>query len=236
VLGLDRGCTAAQIQAAWRVLAKQHHPDVNGGSREALARTQELNAAHEALGNPARRAEYDKGHAAPKISRAPNRAGQPAGNLAKDAHLRVEEFLRGTNLEVRVNDIGNPEGAEIYGLVVPPGTAPGTRFKIPRDGIPGRSFVVVRVRARPDFRFKVRGTDLRCDLRVSFQRARQGGTERVRGAAGNFLRVPIPGKVSHGEIIRIPGEGLPRPRGGRGDLLVRITYRPEIRIIRAQAR
>ena len=28
------------------------------------------------------------------------------------------------------------------------------------------------------------------------------------------------------------GEGLPKPRGGRGDLLVRVTYRPEVRVTR----
>jgi DnaJ-class molecular chaperone len=90
----------------------------------------------------------------------------------------------------------------------------------------------VRVKARPDFRFKTRGSDLRCDLKITFQRAMQGGTESVRGATGNFLRVQILKKVSRGEIIKIPGEGLPKSRGGRGDLLVRILYRPEVRITR----
>ena len=48
--------------------------------------------------------------------------------------------------------------------------------------------------------------------------------------------MPIPRGAVRGEIIRISGEGLPRPRGGRGDLLVRITYRVEVRIARASAR
>ena len=52
----------------------------------------------------------------------------------------------------------------------------------------------------------------------------------IRGLAGAKLRVPIPRGVSRGEIVRVAGEGLPRPRGGRGDLLVRITYRIEVRI------
>jgi hypothetical protein len=33
--------------------------------------------------------------------------------------------------------------------------------------------------------------------------------------------------------VRLLDEGLPKPRGGRGDLLVRITCRPEVRITRA---
>ena len=147
--------------------------------------------------------------------------------------LSIQEFLRGARLEVRVDDPGNPDGAEIYELIVPPETAPGTRFKIPRDEKFGRSFVVVRVKARPDFRFKVRGSDLRCDLKINFQRAQQGGVESVRGAMGNFLRVTVPKKVSRGEVLRIVGEGLPKPRGGRGDLLVRTLYSPNVQIRRA---
>ena len=94
----------------------------------------------------------------------------------------------------------------------------------------------MKARVRPDFRFKARGSDLRCDLRISSQRATQGGTESVLGATGNFLRVQIPARVERGEIIRIAGEGLPKARGGRGDLLVRVLYRPEIRITRASRR
>jgi len=54
----------------------------------------------------------------------------------------------------------------------------------------------------------------------------------IRGLAGGMVRVPIPRGVGRNEIIRIGGEGLPKPRGGRGDLLVRITYRVEIRLAR----
>jgi DnaJ-class molecular chaperone len=222
------------------VLAKQHHPDVNGGAAHAAARTRELNAAYEVLSDPVQRQTYDAELAAPKKSPAQKRTGQPAnqaaGNIAKDVHLGILEFLHGTRLEVRVNDAGNPDGPETYELIVPPETAPDTRFKIPRDEKIGRSFVIVRVKARPDFRFKVRGSDLRCDLKINSQRAQQGGTESVRGATGNFLRVQIPKKVSRGEIIRIAGEGLPKPRGGRGDLLVRIIYRPQVQITRASVR
>lgn len=235
-LGLDRRCTEAQIRAAYRVLAKQHHPDVNGGCAHSAARTRELNAAYEILSNPAQRQAYDTELAAPKKSSTQKRASHSAGNIAKEVHLRLEEFLRGARLEVRVNDAGNPDGVETYELIIPPETAPGARFKIARDEKLGRSFVVARVKARPDFRFKVRGSDLRCDLKINFQRALQGGTESVRGLTGNFLRVPIPKKISRGEIIRIAGEGLPKSRGGRGDLLVRIVYTPQVTIKRPSGR
>ena len=91
----------------------------------------------------------------------------------------------------------------------------------------------MQVKARPDFRFKPRGSDLRCDLKIKAERAAQGGTEMIRNLTGAMLRVVIPRGVGRNEIIRIAGEGLPKARGGRGDLLVRITYRVEVRVTRA---
>ena len=231
-LGLDRRCTLAQIRAAYRLLAKQQHPDVNPHSPAALARTQELNAAHEILSDPDLRAAYDRELDTPKKSSVKPSPAKIQRNLAQDILLRPEEFLRGTKREVRVNDPVNPHGAEIYELVIPPETAPGTRFKISRDETFG-GWVQLRVKAQPDFRFKVRGSDLRCDLKIKAERAAQGGVELVRGLTGGMVRVPIPRGVGRNEIIRIGGEGLPKQRGGRGDLLVRVTYRVEVRVMRA---
>lgn len=230
-LGLHRGCTDAQIRAAYRVLAKQHHPDVNGGALEASARTQELNAAYETLSDADQRRAYDDELALPKKS-APRSTPKAQRNVAQDVLLRLDEFLRGTKLEVHVNDPGNPDGAESYPLTVPPETAPGTRFRVERAGFYSGGIVSVRVKAKADFRFKVRGSDLRCDLKINFQRAQNGGVESVRSVAGNFLRVTIPKKVARGEIISLANEGLPKSRGGRGDLLVRILYNPAVQIKR----
>lgn len=235
-LGLDRDCTVAQIRAAYRLLAKQHHPDVNPGSPDALARIQTLNAAHEILSDPAQRLAYDQARAASSKSRAPAHTAKFKRNIAQDVHLRIEDLLRGTTLDVRVNDPGNSSGPEIFQLTVPPETAPGTRFRLPRTTPSGGGFVVLRVRARADFRFKIRGADLRCELRISLQRATQGGVESVTGANGKRLRVQIPRGVARGETIRLDGEGLPKPRGGCGDLLVRIGYQPEVRIARTSGR
>lgn len=234
-LGLDHHCTGDQIRAAYRVLAKQHHPDVNPGSPEAMSRTQQLNAAYEVLSDPERRRVYDEAQKSAKPRKSSAQTTRAERNISQDAHLRIDEFLRGATLEVRVNDPANLMGAEIYELAIRPMTAPGTRFRVARAGQFDGGFVIVRVRARADFRFKVRGSDLRCDLRITPQRAAQGGSEMIKGVTGP-LRVNIPRGVARGEILRVAGEGLPKPRGGRGDLLVRITYRPEVRITRVSRR
>ena len=235
-LGLHRHCTAEQIRTAYRLLAKQHHPDLNPNSPAAVAHTQALNAAYEILSDPERRQAYDCELDATPPAQPTVGIGRTERNVAQEVHLRIEELLRGVTLEVRVNDPGNPAGPETYPLVVPPETAPGVRFRVPRAAPFAGGFVFVKVRVKPDFRFKARGADLRCDLKLKPERAAQGGTEMVRGATGTLLRVPIPRGVGRGEVVRLAGEGLPKPRGGRGDLLVRLTYRPEVRITRTAGR
>ena len=233
-LGLDHHCTDAQIRTAYRLLAKQLHPDVNHGTRDAIAQTQALNAAYEILSDTDRRKAYDDElHACEK---QPARKTKSHRNISQDVHLRVEDFLRGTKLDVRVSDPANSGGPETYELIVPTETAPGAKFKLPRTSAAGGGFVLVRVKVRPDFRFKVRGSDLRCDLRISSQRATQGGAEMVATANGSRVRVQIPRGVERNEIIRVPGEGLPKTRGGRGDLLVRVVYRPEVQFTRSKER
>lgn len=231
-LGLDRRCTGDQIRTAYRLLAKQHHPDLHPCSPEAVARTQALNAAYETLDDPDRRKAHDLDLDAATNAKSRTSAGRIERNVSRDVMLRLEDFLNGTTLEVRVNDPANPNGAECYELVIPPGMTPGARFRLPRDEPFSGGFVMVRARARPSLRFKVRGADVRCDLRIKPERATQGGSEMIQGITGQMIRVHIPARAKRGEIIRIPGEGLPRPRGGRGDLLVRVTYRTEIRITR----
>jgi DnaJ-class molecular chaperone len=235
-LGLDRRCTAAQIRAAYRALARQHHPDLNPNSPAAIARTQLLNGAHEILSDPELRHAYDRELDAPKKPAAPARTARGQRNIFRDVNLKLEDFFRGTTREVRVNDPANPDRTEVYELVIPPDTAPGTRFRLPRDGSFAGGFVRLKAKALPSFRFKVRGSDLRCDLKINPQLAAQGGVEMIRSVSGALLRVQISRGVSRGEVLRIPGEGLPRPRGGRGDLLVRVTYRPEVRILRPAGR
>ena len=197
-----------------------------------MKRTQAINSAYETLIDPARREVYNQSCESIERTSTSSRKTRSERNVSQDLQLRIVDFLHGASLEVRVNDPSNPNGAETYELDVPPGTAPGARFRVERTASPEGGFVLVRVRARPDFRFKVRGSDLRCDLRISNNRATQGGLEMVAGAAGDRLRVQIPARVARGEVLRIEGEGLPTPRGGRGDLLVRIMYRPEVRITR----
>ena len=235
-LGLPRDCTSEQLRAAYRSLTKQFHPDLNPNSGAALRISQELNTAYKILSDPLRRQDYDHTLGAPEKPDSRDRKTKHDPPLSREVHLRLKELIHGTSLEVRIDHPALSDGPELYPVAIPPGTAPGARIRIPRSPPFSGSFVLIRIRMLPDFRFKVRGSDLRCDLKISTQRAVHGGTEMIPGIAGTSLRVQIPPRVGRGEIVRLPGEGLPKPRGGRGDLLVRLIYRPEIRITRKPGR
>src|SRR5262249_1810488 len=59
VLGLSRRANSEDIKAAYRILAKGSHPDLNRSDREAEQRIQDINRAYETLGDPERRTAYD---------------------------------------------------------------------------------------------------------------------------------------------------------------------------------
>src|SRR5215207_1563577 len=65
VLGVQRGASDADLKAAFRKLAMQHHPDRNPGDKDCEQRFKELNEAYDVLKDADKRAAYDRfGHAA----------------------------------------------------------------------------------------------------------------------------------------------------------------------------
>ncbi len=65
ILGVQRTATDAELKAAFRKLAMQHHPDRNPGDKDCEHRFKELNEAYDVLKDGDKRAAYDRfGHAA----------------------------------------------------------------------------------------------------------------------------------------------------------------------------
>src|SRR5690348_4680463 len=65
LLGVPRGADDAAIKAAYRRLAKEHHPDRKNGCKESEAHFKAINQAYDVLKDPQKRAAYDRfGHAA----------------------------------------------------------------------------------------------------------------------------------------------------------------------------
>jgi len=78
LLGVHHQATTAEVKAAFRKRAAEHHPDRNPGDPEAQVRFRELNEAYQILSDPQKRAAFDRyGPAAFRPGGTNGRAGIP---------------------------------------------------------------------------------------------------------------------------------------------------------------
>lgn len=116
-----------------------------------------------------------------------------------------------------------PEGREID-VKIPAGIESGKQIRLkgqgrpdPFGGPPGDALITINVRPHPQF--APVGHDLRHELSVPLADAVLGGAVRVPTLDG-AVEMKVPAWSSSGRTMRLKGKGLPRPGGGRGDLLV----------------
>jgi molecular chaperone DnaJ len=60
-LGVDKKASAEEIKKAYRKLARRYHPDRNPDDKQAEERFKEISQAHDVLGDPEKRKQYDSG-------------------------------------------------------------------------------------------------------------------------------------------------------------------------------
>jgi molecular chaperone DnaJ len=60
-LGVDKKASADEIKKAYRKLARKYHPDRNPDDKQAEERFKEISQAHDVLGDPEKRKQYDSG-------------------------------------------------------------------------------------------------------------------------------------------------------------------------------
>ena len=98
-LGVAKSATAKEIKAAYRKLARKHHPDMNQGNAKAEARFKEIGEAYEVLSDPEKRKRYDQLGADWKSHRpaAPGAGAWPGGRAGPGGLWRPRG-LRGRGL------------------------------------------------------------------------------------------------------------------------------------------
>lgn len=111
-------------------------------------------------------------------------------------------------------------------VTVPAGVSAGEMIRMPRmgeaifQGTPGDLYVKLHVATGGAF---VReGDNILMTLNIKLTDALLGADYKIKTLDGEE-NVRIPLGITHGELIRIKGRGVPHGRGSRGDLLIRIA-------------
>lgn len=154
----------------------------------------------------------------------------PGADQETQIQLSVEEAYRGGRRSIT---LAGPGGERSYDVNIPRGVTDGQRIRLAGQGGRGSGNappgdLYLRVRIKPDSRFRLEGRDVHVVLPVTPWEAALGAAVPVP-TPGGTAKVTVPGGSSSGRRLRLRGEGMPNPRGSAGDLFaeVRIMVPPK---------
>jgi curved DNA-binding protein len=238
LLGLDPLASLDEIKAAWRRLAKKHHPDRNQGDEFAHSRFSALNEAYQVLSDPTRRSAYDREYRLkhrgrtypgsadrprrpePATGAPPDPASGPARgrDLKRRLPLSLKQFRAGGRISMNLDHLGKP-----LTIVLPEQVWPGLELVFPGHGYPGRNggaagrlTVVLELELPPGCYLE--GGDLHLLCPLDSLRAGLGGPITVEHPDGRRFQIQIPPGSQDGREFRLKGMGVRRERG-EGDLI-----------------
>ena len=203
-LGVKRGASDAEIKKAYRILAKQLHPDRNKDKPDAAKRFAEVTHAYDLLSDKDKRARYDRGEidedGNPKMPFGSGFGGYSSGaGPQPGAGSGFEGFNFSTSDGADLSDLF--EG--LFGAA--------TRGRGP-SGFSG---------FRQRTRAPQKGADVAYRLKVAFIDAVALKPQRITLADGKTIDLKLPEGLENGTKIRLAGRGE-EGAGGRGDAIVTV--------------
>jgi molecular chaperone DnaJ len=110
-------------------------------------------------------------------------------------------------------------------IKVPAGVSDGEMIRMPQKGesVPGGGAgdLYIKLHVVRDPALTREGHNLIMTLPIKLTDALLGGQYHIKTLDGE-QKIDVPAGIVHGEIVRVPGKGVPHGRGMRGDLLIRI--------------
>ncbi len=205
ILGVSRDASADEIKRAYRVLARQLHPDVSKAP-DAAKRFAEVQNAYDVLSDASKRRAYDQfGEAGV--------GGAGVGGAGVDgAGVGAGPFRRGSGVRINVPPGMDFDADEIHSMFE---TFFGGAGRA--EPAPGRR--KSRGKQRPD-----PPAATTAEIEIEFRTAALGGEERLRVRVGGLdrtLTVTIPPGVADGSQLRLSGQGE-----DGGDLLLTVRVKP----------
>jgi len=219
ILGVPRTATQKEIKAAFRKLARKHHPDLNQNDPAAERRFKEINEANEVLSDPEKRRLYDEVGPRWREYEAWDRAGRPGPSPFGGA------TGGGGGPQVEYRSVSPDELESLFGDADP--------FSDFFHSMFGRSGSATGRARRAPAR---RGGDVEGAAEITLEEAYAGTTRTIElSEQGRTRRVEIsiPAGVADGARVRAAGQGGTGSAGGpSGDLFVRAAVRPHPRFTR----
>jgi len=212
ILGVRRDASQAEIQKAYRALARKHHPDKNPDDKNAKKRFQRIQAAFDVLSDPQKREMYDRYGGSFETMGAGGPRGRPTWGAGPGFAFTGHGFEDFDFSQLFGQQFGGGPGPDLGDLF-------GQFQAGPR-----------RARRKPAGE-RIRGADIRRELLVPFTSSITGGEAQItlgrQSGKSQTLTVKIPPGIEDGKKIRLRGQGEPAPGGApRGDVFLTVRVAP----------